>query len=148
MVPVEMPKLGNTVEECLVARWFKKKGDAVSKGEVVVEIETDKTSFEIEAPTDGILLETFFETGALVPVFTTLFVIGNPGENAETFRSKNSPASDVLVACAQEPTGDTARSKSRTDAAARSDILPGTAAPLSPRARRFAEEHNFHPGVI
>ena len=37
--PVEMPKLGNTVEECLISRWVKRKGDAVSAGELVVEIE-------------------------------------------------------------------------------------------------------------
>ena len=43
--PVEVPKLGNTVEECLVSRWLKHKGDAVSAGDVVAEIETDKATF-------------------------------------------------------------------------------------------------------
>jgi pyruvate/2-oxoglutarate dehydrogenase complex dihydrolipoamide acyltransferase (E2) component len=80
-VAVEMPKLGNTVEECLIARWLKQEGQTVSAGETVVEIETDKTSFEVAAPVDGTVLATFFEQGALVPVFTALFVIGNPGES-------------------------------------------------------------------
>src|ERR1035438_4073831 len=84
--PVEMPKLGNTVEECLVSRWVKRKGEAVSAGDLVAEIETDKATFEVTAPVDGTLLETFFEEGALVPVFTNLFVIGAPGESAESFR--------------------------------------------------------------
>ena len=81
--PVEAPKLGNTVEECLVAKWRKQKGDAVSAGDVVVEIETDKATFEVAAPVGGTLLETFFAEGALVPVFTNLFVIGEPGESVE-----------------------------------------------------------------
>ena len=84
--PVEAPKLGNTVEECLVSRWVKHKGDQVAAGDVVAEIETDKATFEVTAPVDGVVLETFFDEGALVPVFTNLFVIGDPGESAEGFR--------------------------------------------------------------
>ena len=86
--PVEAPKLGNTVEECLVAKWLKRKGDSVSAGETVVEIETDKATFEVAAPVGGTVLETFFAEGALAPVFTNLFVIGEPGENVEAFRPK------------------------------------------------------------
>jgi pyruvate dehydrogenase E2 component (dihydrolipoamide acetyltransferase) len=99
-VAVEMPKLGNTVEECLIAKWLKQEGQTVSAGETVVEIETDKTSFEVAAPVDGTVLATFFEQGALVPVFTTLFVIGNPGESAETFRPQSkgpTPAADGIA---------------------------------------------------
>ena len=81
--PVEVPKLGNTVEECLVSRWVKRKGDAVSAGDVVAEIETDKATFEVTAPVSGTVIETYFEEGALVPVFTKLFVIGEPGESVE-----------------------------------------------------------------
>ena len=52
-VAVEVPKLGNTVEECLIAKWRKHKGEAVSAGEVVAEIETDKATFEVAAPVGG-----------------------------------------------------------------------------------------------
>src|ERR1035437_4139271 len=85
-IAVEVPKLGNTVEECLIAKWRKRKGDRVSIGEVVVEIETDKATFEVAAPVDGTVLETFFDEGALVPVFTNLFVLGEAGESADAFR--------------------------------------------------------------
>src|SRR3977135_1876553 len=84
--PVEVPKLGNTVEECLISRWVKRKGDPVSAGGVVVEIETDKATFEVTAPVDGVVLAAFFEEGALVPVFTNLFVIGDSGEDVDAFR--------------------------------------------------------------
>ena len=84
--PVEVPKLGNTVEECLITRWAKHKGDLVSAGDLVAEIETDKATFEVTAPIEGTILETFFAEGALVPVFTNLFVIGSPGESIEPYR--------------------------------------------------------------
>src|SRR3954454_4827064 len=81
---VELPKLGNTVEECIIGKWHKHKGDHVAAGDLVAEIETDKATFELTAPVDGTVLETFFEEGALVPVFTNLFVIGAPGESLES----------------------------------------------------------------
>src|SRR3954468_20333922 len=84
--PVEAPKLGNSVEELLISRWVKRKGDKVAAGDVVAEIETDKATFEVTAPVDGVVLDTFFEEGALVPVFTNLFVIGSPGESTDGFR--------------------------------------------------------------
>jgi len=62
-IPVEVPKLGNTVEECLIAKWRKHKGERVSAGEVVAEIETDKATFEVAAPADGTVLDTFFDEG-------------------------------------------------------------------------------------
>src|SRR5436305_8877116 len=98
-IPVEVPKLGNTVEECLIARWAKRKGDNVSAGDLVAEIETDKATFEVVAPVEGTVLETFFAEGALVPVFTNLFVIGTPGEDPAPFRpaSNGSPAAPAAA---------------------------------------------------
>jgi pyruvate/2-oxoglutarate dehydrogenase complex dihydrolipoamide acyltransferase (E2) component len=52
------------------------KGDRVTAGEVISEIETDKTTCEITAPVSGTIMEVFFTQGSLVPVFTTLCIIG------------------------------------------------------------------------
>ena len=148
-VVVEMPKLGNTVEECLIAQWLKQEGQTVSAGETVVEIETDKTSFEVAAPVDGTLLATFFEQGALVPVFTPLFVIGNPGESAEAFRAQSKGLTSA--ADAADPQTASARDANPGDqlsAIADASLLSHSSAPLSPRARRFAEERNFHPQAV
>src|SRR5438309_7843915 len=93
--PVEVPKLGNTVEECLISRWAKRKGDTVSERDVVAEIETDKATFEVTAPVAGTILETYFDEGALAPVFSTLFVIGDPGgagDSPAPRRAGESPA--------------------------------------------------------
>ena len=49
-IPVEVPKLGNTVEECLIAKWRKQKGERVAAGEIVAEIETDKATLRSRRP--------------------------------------------------------------------------------------------------
>jgi pyruvate dehydrogenase E2 component (dihydrolipoamide acetyltransferase) len=133
--PVEVPKLGNTVEECLIGKWLRHKGQTVSAGEVVVEIETDKTTFEVAAPVSGTLLETFFEEGALVPVFTNLFVVGDPGEGVEAFR----PARPQ----------ETGRPERPGPEGTQPEGLPHKLShKLSPRASRFAAEHDFHPAEV
>ncbi len=145
-IAVEVPKLGNTVEECLIAKWRKRKGERVSTGEVVAEIETDKATFEITAPVDGTLLDTFFDEGTLVPVFTNLFVIGEPGENVDAFRPQSAAPAQAAAATetASAPTGaGPARDNSVAPAAP-----PAPSGALSPRARRFAEEHGFHPASV
>jgi pyruvate dehydrogenase E2 component (dihydrolipoamide acetyltransferase) len=83
--PIEMPKLGNTVNECLIARWCKRSGDTVAEGELLAEIETDKATFELTAPVSGTLLGTFFDEGDLVPFFANICVLGKPGESIDEF---------------------------------------------------------------
>src|SRR5215467_12064046 len=137
--PVEMPKLGNTVEECLIARWAKRKGDVVNEGDLVAEIETDKATFEVTAPVEGTVLETFFAEGALVPVFTNLFVIGTPGEDPAPYRP-TAPTKESRVA------GESACATNASPVLPMvGQALPPASSSLSPRARRFAEEHNFNP---
>ena len=150
--PVELPKLGNTVEECIVSRWAKHPGDAVAAGDLVAEIETDKATFELEAPVEGTVLATFFEEGALVPVFTNLFVIGKPGEDVEAFRPKAAAASPAAPTPAATGGTTPAAPSSAAPAPAAQDRAPvvGASAPgaLSPRARRFAEERGFRPVAV
>lgn len=134
--PIQMPQPGNTVEECLLVSWARKKGERVAAGEIIAEIETDKANFEVEAPADGILLETFFDEGALVPVFTNICVIGEPGEDYEEFRPRPAEA-------APEP--QPARTQPEVTPELRAAAPPAGAPLLSPRARRFAEEHDFFP---
>jgi pyruvate dehydrogenase E2 component (dihydrolipoamide acetyltransferase) len=133
--PVEMPQLGNTVEECLITRWLKREGDTVAAGDTIVEIETDKTTFEVTSPIDGTVLATFFEEGALVPVFTNIVVIGAPGEAVDAFRpgaSAQAPVPEARVAPSPPPVA-----------------FAGMSAPLfSPRAKRFAAQHDFHPASL
>jgi len=72
---VIMPQLGETVQEGIVALWYKKVGDAVKADEPLFDVETDKVTTEIPAPADGVLAEILVETGVAVPVGTRLAVI-------------------------------------------------------------------------
>lgn len=83
--PVVMPKQGQSVESCLITKWYKKPGDRVRKGDLLFSYETDKASFEEEAETEGVLLAVFFSEGEEVPVMTTVGVIGEEGEDAAEF---------------------------------------------------------------
>jgi len=83
--PVIMPRQGQSVESCIIAKWHKKKGDQVNVGDLLFTYETDKATFDEEAKVSGTLLEIFFEEGDDIPVLTTVCVIGNPGESYEEF---------------------------------------------------------------
>jgi pyruvate dehydrogenase E2 component (dihydrolipoamide acetyltransferase) len=133
-----MPKLGTTVEECTLVAWRRRSGDRVSAGEVIADIETDKAAFEIVAPVDGVLLATFFDEGATVPVFTNICVIGEPGESADQFRPQGSLPQAETPPPAPAP--------------APAEVTPLAGPPVeltfSPRARRFAAEHQFYPRSV
>lgn len=77
---VIVPKIGETVEACQLLEWFVKKGDTVEEGDLLFAIETDKTSFDIEAPASGVLQDIFVEAGVEVPVMTVVGTIGNTDE--------------------------------------------------------------------
>ena len=77
---VIMPKAGMMMETGRVMRWFKKEGEQIEAGEPLLEIETDKTTMEIEAGESGILLKIRARAGAVVPVTQTIGYIGKLGE--------------------------------------------------------------------
>lgn len=80
--PVLMPRLGETVVEGTVARWFKAAGDSVAKLEPLLAISTDKIDTEVPAPASGTLLEIRVAEGATVATGTVLALIGAPGDAA------------------------------------------------------------------
>jgi pyruvate dehydrogenase E2 component (dihydrolipoamide acetyltransferase) len=67
-----MPKLGHLQEVGTVVEWVKKPGEAVRKGEILMVVDTEKTSVEVEAAFTGQLLDTIVETGETVPVNTPI----------------------------------------------------------------------------
>src|SRR5947207_3143306 len=80
MPEIQMPKLSDTMTEGTLVAWKKKKGDAVSAGEVLAEIETDKATMEWESPEDGTLSEIYVEEGGKVNVGHKIAFIGGEGE--------------------------------------------------------------------
>jgi pyruvate/2-oxoglutarate dehydrogenase complex dihydrolipoamide acyltransferase (E2) component len=67
-IPVNMPKLGYDMETGKVAGWIKKVGDSVERGEVLAEIETEKSTVEMESTASGTLVEIVAEAGTELPV--------------------------------------------------------------------------------
>lgn len=79
---VIMPQAGQDLETGIVRRWLKAEGEPVTKGEGLVEVETEKLTLEVESPASGVLLRILAANDTEVPVFSTIGVIGEPGEDA------------------------------------------------------------------
>lgn len=132
--PIAMPKQGQSVENCVLLSWMKKKGDRVDQGDILFSYETDKASFEFESPVAGVLLDIFFNEQDDVPVHTIVAVVGEPGESAEQYRpDKNKPA----IVNDRIPPSFSPPSPSASDSIAAGGARAGSA---SPRARRKAVE--------
>lgn len=78
---IEMPKLSDTMEEGVVAKWNVKEGDKVSSGDVIAEVETDKATMEVEVFESGTILKILVDEGASVPLGGIMAVIGKEGED-------------------------------------------------------------------
>src|SRR3954466_2458256 len=93
MPEIQMPKLSDTMTEGTLVAWKKKKGDQISAGEVLAEIETDKATMEWESPEDGTLTEVYIEEGGKVNVGDKIAFIGGEGEAAAAGEKKAEPKS-------------------------------------------------------
>jgi pyruvate dehydrogenase E2 component (dihydrolipoamide acetyltransferase) len=138
-IPVIMPRQGQSVETCIITRWFKNRGDRVSAGDILFSYETDKAAFEMESPADGILLETFFDEGTEVPVLTNVAVIGKQGEEIKQYYPAITLVREKAAAAKQgtesgDISGTVPAAKTATDSKIR----------ISPRARRMAEEKGIN----
>jgi len=78
---INMPRLSDTMEEGVVAKWLKKVGDKVEEGDILAEIETDKATMEFESFYEGTLLHIGIEEGETAPVDDLLAIIGEKGED-------------------------------------------------------------------
>ena len=80
-VKVIMPQAGQDLETGIVRHWHKAEGDAVAKGEPIVQIETEKVNLDVEAPAAGILLRILVPDDTETAIFSTIGIIGQPGED-------------------------------------------------------------------
>src|SRR5213078_1417856 len=91
MPEIQMPKLSDTMTEGTLVAWKKKKGDQVSAGEVLAEIETDKATMEWESPDDGTLTEIYVQEGGKVNVGDRIAFVGGEGEEAPKEEKEEKP---------------------------------------------------------
>ena len=119
---VNMPKLSDTMEEGVVAKWLKQKGDKVEEGEILAEIETDKATMEFESFHDGVLLYIGVEEGEGAPVNSLLAIIGEEGEdiddlieNAEKDKSSKETSESDEKQSSDEKSSDKKEDKKSSD---------------------------------
>ncbi|MEL6616859.1 MAG: pyruvate dehydrogenase complex dihydrolipoamide acetyltransferase, partial [Bacteroidota bacterium] len=82
-IPVEMPKMSDTMEEGVLVAWLAEEGDAVSAGDVIAQVETDKATMDLEVYDDGVLLKKVIGEGDAVPIGGLIAVLGKEGESAD-----------------------------------------------------------------
>jgi pyruvate dehydrogenase E2 component (dihydrolipoamide acetyltransferase) len=134
-ISVVMPALELAQETGKVLVWIKKEGDRVVKGEPLLEIETDKVSFELEAQADGILAGIRSREGDVVPVGQTIAWLVSPGEQPPV---ESDSVARGMAEQARPMTAVSAPAASATPAAAAPAASGGPR--ISPKARRMAQE--------
>jgi len=125
-----MPRLSLTMKEGTVIQWFKKEGDMVKKGEPLVEVLSEKATYEVEAPASGVLRKILAPEGTDVPVAETLGIIAAPDEELPEIEAvAAAPRMEAEEAVAMPERKPVERIKERVIA--------------SPAAKRLAREHGI-----
>jgi pyruvate dehydrogenase E2 component (dihydrolipoamide acetyltransferase) len=151
--PILMPKPGQMTEECVLVAWLKREGDVVKKGDVLFEIETDKSNMDVEAFEEGILLKRLVQEGETVPVNAVCAYVGEPGEAipdapspvAAQAPAATSPQPVAPVAVAPAPAVTSAPAAATAVASASRDDVRLR---ISPRASRLAADSGIDPRTI
>jgi len=130
---VVMPALEMAQETGKIVSWLKKEGDTVTKGEILLEVETDKAVVEIEATADGILAGVKSHEGDVVPVGVTIAWLVAPGEKPPAETATAAPAARATSAVSAERAA-------RSQPAPAETRDPSAAPQISPKARRLAKE--------
>jgi len=136
---VLMPQLGETVLEGTVAAWYKAAGDSVAKGDLLLDVETDKAATEIEAPEAGVLSSINVPEGETVDVGTVLAVIAIDGEAVKE---------TAAVGAASAATSATNSAAAATPAGGGLPPKSTGSGKLSPAVRRLLKQHDLSVDAI
>jgi pyruvate dehydrogenase E2 component (dihydrolipoamide acetyltransferase) len=137
MHTITMPQSGQTMEEGTIIAWLKAEGDAIGKGEVIAEIETDKAVFEFESPEGGTILKLLQPEGAIVPVHTAIALVGAAGEDVEAYLTANPVVTPTRAGAPDAREAGEAKAASEE---ATSPVVEAGGAAVSPAARKAARE--------
>ena len=129
-----MPKNDMDMEEGTIVKWLKNVGDKVEKGEMFMEIETDKTSMEIESPATGVLLAQFYQGGDVVPVNTVMGYVGEAGEAVPEQGAKAAAEEAPKEEKKEAPAAEKAPAKVLSDA---------SGIPATPYAKKLAKDNGI-----
>ena len=146
---ITVPALGESVSEATVAKWMKAVGDAVQADEPLVELETDKVTLEVNAPSAGVLIEIAAKEGAEVAVGALLGTIDETAKAAAPAKKPDAPKAEAPKAEAPKP------APAKAEAPAAAAPAPAQAAAsthdvktLSPAVRKLVEDNDLDPAKI
>ncbi len=153
-----MPKLGNSVETCLITEWLKKEGDSISIGDVICSVETDKAAVDVEASAAGIILKILYPVGEEVSVLKPIVIVGEAGEDiadvvtsvSDDVSQGNESAPAVSVKTEPDPIVPSVSD----DVSTKTEPIPATTINksntgfVSPRARNLASAEGLDISAI
>src|SRR4051794_28753508 len=143
MTEIRVPTLGESVTEATIGRWFKKAGDAVAVDEPLVELETDKVTIEVPAPSAGTLGEIVAKDGETVAVGALLGQINDGAAAAKPAaappKPADAPAKAAPAAAAAAPAAPAAAPVQKT---------PPADAPLAPSVRKISAESGIDAATV
>jgi 2-oxoglutarate dehydrogenase E2 component (dihydrolipoamide succinyltransferase) len=146
MTEIRVPTLGESVTEATIGRWFKKAGDAVAVDEPLVELETDKVTIEVPAPSAGTLGEIVAKDGETVAVGALL---GQINDGAAAAKPTAAPAkADAPAKPAAPPPAAPAAAAPAAAAAAPVQKSPPADAPLAPSVRKISAESGIDAATV
>ena len=140
---VIMPKQGLMMEEGTITSWLKKEGEAVTAGEPLFEMETDKLTITMDAEASGTLLKILHPEGDVVPITQPIAVLGEPGEDVSAL-----VGGDAAPAQAAAPAEAAPTPAAEAPAAPAVERAPGERVFSSPRARLRAEENGVDIAAV
>jgi pyruvate dehydrogenase E2 component (dihydrolipoamide acetyltransferase) len=163
-IPIEMPKLSDTMEEGVLSAWLVDEGEEVSSGDVLAQVETDKATMDLEAFDDGVLLNKLIGEGDAVPIGELIAVIGEEDEDISDLLAEHEggdgaaaepeaedeeePAAEPDTAeptetdVVEEPSGDGQLRERTPEPVPAGTDAEGRRIKASPLARRIAQEHD------
>ena len=147
---ITMPKLGFDMREGVLIRWVKNEGEAINKGDILAEIETDKATVEVESHASGVVRKLFGSQGDSIPVGATMAIVGAEGDNIDSLMpAGGAPAPAAAAPAAATPASAPAATPAAaapapvaTPAAAPAAALPVNVGPIkaSPLAKKVAAD--------
>lgn len=145
-----MPKLGFNMDEGQLVRWCKAVGEEVKKGEVLFEINTDKTTMPVEATGDGVLLKTMLGENEYADVFTPIAVVGAAGEDPDAVLAAYGDGADAEggsapAAPAEEESEDSPAVVPQEEAAPTVDVKD---LKLTPKAKKMVKDEGIDPASL
>jgi 2-oxoglutarate dehydrogenase E2 component (dihydrolipoamide succinyltransferase) len=145
---IRVPVLGESVTEAIVGKWYKKPGEVVKADEPLVELETDKVTLEVNAPSAGVVSEIFAKEGETVAVGAVLGSIGEGGAAAKSAAEPDKAAGEKVSQVQPNGRQPAAAEQGSPNPALKAGASSGAAEILSPAVRKAVTENNLDPAAI